>query len=517
MPQNDRRTARVRLRLFTALVMVLPVFVMGIGGARPAAAAPESIIYFPWIPNGETIGGQGPWVADLAFQNLSDTFCPVSIYPVRDGEWPVTPPAQITLGARESRAVSSQSLGVRSPGAPVRLEAQCEMMASLKTVTPDSAVAPWSDGARIVSGYTGLTRAELVTAEASTTSAWFLPIVQTNSDWNTFIRVANFNTSRALSVRVELYPQGNTAGSGGADVVLTRTVQSGETWTVNALETLNEPEWVGFARITADGDVGVIANRTKASTQMTLTNVGIAADGISSSGEYHLAAPLLFNAYNGWNTGINLANITDSPSAVTVTYFAADGGMAGEESLSIPARSMEYIYTPGNVQQEGFVGSAMIASDRPLVAAIDEVKYETTEGLSYMASGVAQNDAALPIVFREDPSRGRHDNSGINIINLSPDSEQTIAFEFFTLPGNELLEDPLTITIPAGSNSFVYLPFIDGIPPGTVASARLISENPDGFVAISNDINYAVSGDGSVVFVASSSRGYYHIPETLGQ
>lgn len=497
--------------LIGSLVAVLPL----VPHIQPTArAAPVSISYFPWVPNDETIGGQGPWTADVSFQNLSDTFCAVAIYVARSGSWPIQPTAQITLKGRESRTVSSESLGVPEPGAPMRLEAQCLMATSVKQVTPDATRAPWSDGARIVSGYTGLARSELIAADASTTSGWFLPIVQTNSDWNTFMRIASFNVNRGLDVRIELYPNGNLLGAAGADLVLTRRIGIGAVWTVNALEALG-PDWVGFARITADGDVGVIANRTKASTNMALTNVGVAADGAVAPADHRLAAPLLFNAYNGWNTGINLANVSDVATDVTVQYFVTDGGMVGEETLTIPGRGMEYIYTPGNVPQDGFVGSAMILSDRPLVAAIDEVKYETTEGLSYMASGRAQMDAAVPVVFRENPGDGHHDNSGINVSNMSPDSEQTVTIELVSITGDRLLDVPISLTLPPGGNNFLYLPFVDDLPAGTVASARIQSQNEDGFVAMSNDINYSVTGDGSVAFVASGQDGYYLVPQSV--
>jgi hypothetical protein len=36
-------------------------------------------------------------------------------------------------------------------------------------------------------------------------------------------------------------------------------------------------------------------------------------------------------------------------------------------------------------------------------------------------------------------------------------------------------------------------------------------------VAVSNDINYLVTGDGSVVFAASGSAGYYNAAGSGGQ
>ena len=76
----------------------------------------------------------------------------------------------------------------------MRLEALCPLTASLKMVTPDVSRSPWSDGAKVVTGYTGLSGADMDSAESSLGLwNWYLPIVQTNSGWNTIIRVTNFN------------------------------------------------------------------------------------------------------------------------------------------------------------------------------------------------------------------------------------------------------------------------------------------------------------------------------------
>jgi hypothetical protein len=400
---------------------------------------------------------------------------------------------------------------VPNPGAPVRVQAQCPVSASLKQVAPDVVRYPWSDGASIVTGYSAVAQTDVMAARTSVTSGWHLPIVQTNSAWNTYIRITNLYTTGSTDVTVELYPNGNTQGVDGADLVLTKRLGVAETWTIDALESLAVEGWVGFARITANREVAALALRSKPEASMALTNVAVAGDPEWPVKSYVLAAPLLFTAYNGWNTGINLANISSRATSVTVRYYENNGPLVREEVVVIPARGMVYIYTPGNVVQPEFVGSATLTSDAPVIAAIDEVKYETTEGLTYLGSGVPQTDAAIPIAFREDSANGRHDNSGINVANLNPTAEQTVMISLASITGAEILP-PFALTIPPGSSNFVYLPFIDGIPAGTVASIRLRSDDPLGFVALSNDVNYTVAGDGSVVFVATGAAGYFHLP-----
>ncbi len=498
---------RRRNRTLTLLASLLLVFA---GASLPGAVGAENeyVVHFPWVPNNETVGGQGPWAAALAFHNLSDTPCAMSVYVVHDGAWAKT--AQLSLNAASTRSVSAASLGVPKPGSPVRFEAACPISASVKQFAPATNAAPWSDGTGVVTGYTALSSTDVAASRTGPDAGWVLPLVQTNTGWNTLITVANLGAASA-DVTMKLYEAGNTNGPDGATLTLQQRVTPGSAWTTDALQALGQAGWVGFARITANGDVGVLARRVKPSAQMAMTNVGIAT-GDLAAGSYRTAAPLLFNAYNGWNTGITLANPSAVAATVKVEYFEAGGGYVSDTQLVVPPSSMEYIYTPGSVAQEGFVGGATILSNVPIVSSVDEVKYETTEGLSYMASSAGQHEAAIPLVFRENPAKAQHDNSGISITNLDPFASATISVALLSLYGTDLLPAPIEVTIPAGGVGVVYLPFVDGLAPGTVATARLTTASEAGFVAISNDINYVVAATGRscsapAARTARSSRG----------
>ena len=405
--------------------------------------------YFPWVPNGDQINGIGPWHGKLSFQNLDDQTCAVSIYVGRTGSWIKT--AQLSITSGSSRSISANSLAIPSPGAPVRLEALCPLTASLKMLTPDGLRSPWSDGASVVSGYTGLSGSDIDSAESPDGEwSWYLPIVQTNSDWNSIIRITNFNPTAGADVTVRLFPSDNVAGDQGAVATIEATVVPGASVAIDVLEEIETPGWVGFAEIVANEPVGALTVRSKPATKMAITNMATSGVPEPEAERYVLAAPLLFTAFNGWNTGINLANVSSEWADVTIRYFAVAGGLERETDLRLAPWTMEYIYTPNNVEEEGFVGSATIESNQPIAAAIDEVKYETIEAISYIASSVGQIDAAIPVTFREDPANGRHDNSGINIQNMNPDASQTVEIRLITNVGEEVLPQPFLLTLPAG-------------------------------------------------------------------
>lgn len=502
------RRMRTLFVLWLMLLTAVPGFVLIIG-PQQAQAQELHTVYLPWVSNTGTINGMGPWHGNLSFQNLSEDLCAVSIFVGGSDGWQKK--AQLSINGGAYRTVSATSMAVPRPGAPMRLEALCPLAASVKELMPNARNYPWADGASVVTGYTGIAQVDVDTATANSSSGWFLPIVQTNSDWNTTLKIANLHPTTTTTARVEFYPNGNQLGGAGITRTVSVTIPAGEAVQIDALAELGVTEWVGYAGITADRPVGVLAHRSKPISSMAIMNLAVAADRAATSGPFLGVAPLLFSAYNGWNTGINLANVADQEASVTVRYFETGGLFVREESLSLPPRSMRYLYTPGNIDQVGFVGSATIESDVPLIGAIDEVKYETTEAMSYLASTVPQTNAAIPITFKENPPNGRHDNSGINIANLNPAAEQTVQVSLLSDTGAAVLSEPVQVTLPAGGSQFVYLPFVEELPAGTLAAARLTSTDPLGFVAVSNNVNYAVSGDGSVVFNAFSEQGLYRL------
>ncbi len=503
-----RRSRSLRLAVLAIAALVVAITGPLLTTSQDAGAEDLDIYYLPWVPNGEVVHGTGPWYGKLSFQNMSDQLCAIRINVGLQGSWIKTAQLSITAGA--ARTISAGSLAVPKPGAPIRLEAYCPIVASVKMVTPDVNGSPWSDGASVVTGYTGIAHDDVNASLATGTSGWYLPIVQTNSNWNSIIRVANLSEIEAVDARINLYPAGNQLGDDGVVLAIDKKIGLGQIAQIDLLAELGVADWVGFAEVTTSGPAGILVSRLKPGTSTALTNIAIAGDPMSGSGLYHLAAPLLFTAYNGWNTGINLANVSDQTATVSIKYFKTAGEMVNEEQLEMQPRSMTYIYTPGNVQQEGFVGSALIESDVPLAAAIDEVKYETSEGISYIAGAIGQTDAAIPVAFRENPPGGQHDNSGINIHNMNQTESQTVSIQLVGSTGQSILPSPMILAMPPGGNNYVYLPFLD-IPEGTVASVRITTEDPQGFVALSNDVNYAVSGDGSVVFLAAGGAGYYRL------
>lgn len=61
-----------------------------------------------------------------------------------------------------------------------------------------------------------------------------------------------------------------------------------------------------------------------------------------------------------------------------------------------------------------------------------------------------------------------------------------------------VLPPSILLTRQLGGNNFVYLPNLADVLPGTVAAACIAGPDYRGFVVLTNYVNYAVTGDGSV-------------------
>lgn len=95
------------------------------------------------------------------------------------------------------------------------------------------------------------------------------------------------------------------------------------------------------------------------------------------------------------------------------------------------------------------------------------------------------------------------DTSGINLFNGNPFDPSLVVVWFFDQTGATVaptLAAPVVLDIPPYGGATLYTPFYQEMPAGFQGSAlaRVLDGGP--VSAISNNVNYAVEGDGSAVF-----------------
>jgi hypothetical protein len=272
--------------------------------------------------------------------------------------------------------------------------------------------------------------------------------------------------------------------------------------------------WVGNAFITSNAPIGAIAERYKVETEMLLTNVSRPVINGGNGGPQTTSyAPLVFQNYNFWNTGISVANLDDNNSnTVTVSYFTPGGSQVGTEQLTIPPRGMEFVFTPGsqNLGLDGNIGAAVISGTTSLQAAVDQVKYfggdeEVGDAMSYVTDhDPADSDEilALPLVQKGNPATGLGDTSGVQFFNPQPATSASFDVDFYDTTGNLVaptLNTSLSFSLSGHQGVTVYTHNYSEMPAGFQGS--LIADVTSGeLTAVSNNVNYAVQNDGAAAF-----------------
>jgi hypothetical protein len=502
-------------RLFLALGLSLSLFAgtMATGSAVNGPAGPTSI-YFPWVPNNTPLGSLGPFYGTVTIQNLESEEVTVYYKATDDGELDdLNEFDDLVLDGRASVTLSAEDLGVPAGGSGVIVRAETvdgEDPAVIAGVQKQAApVAPavpvleatTSAAHHTVGGYTGLTDWDI-------DDTVVLPIVQTNTGWNTLIRVTNFaQGSEDADVEVTLYPAG-----GGATWSTDFNLSAGETETIDLLGSGIAPGWVGSAVIESEALVAAVAERHKPVTSMLIMNTSKPTPiaelmDVNGTTQY---APLVFNDYNHWNTGISIANLSSEENDVTITYFDDEGDEVGSDDVTIPANGMNFVYTPAPEENDesGFVGSAIIEGTHPFVGSVDEVKYlgdddDTGHAMSYMVTadliGIGES-LALPLAQRGVLATGMGDTTGIQLFNPT-DHSVIVWIWFVNQNGVQVSLLPLAVAVGSMESHTVYAFDLAALPDDFYGSAIVrVVGGAGGITAASNNVNYAVQFDGSAAF-----------------
>ncbi len=579
--QTGRRPSRLT-RLLTALLLTTSSFFALISHASgaPPLSEQQSRVTFAAVYNGETLPGNvGPIWSTVIIQNLEALPIQIRLRNQRTGGTSTSP---FTLAPRAARAFTAAELGgfglVPSGGsAGLIVEAEfteasrsiltelgiCSLFAcspAIAAVEKHGVPSPLGNDARTssafqsVSGSTGMRDDDWQAANQGRN--WVLPVVQTNNDWNTIIKVTNLrNQQNQVTVTLQR-SRGVTVGN--ATYTLTQTIGAGQTWTID-LSTIVPAEWVGAAFIDAQMmGIAVVAERYKPTWRMLLTN-----EGIPRSTATTRYAPVVFRDYNNWNTGITLVNLdTTNTNTLTLTYYDRNGAVQVVPpelgSITLQPGESAFIYRPDISTTPSLdparVNAVVISGQRPFAAAVDEVKYLAGPGqgqaMSYIAplapdvAGSKQawtaaetqartagqvtgrswftHTLALPL-FQVGDSTGQGDVSGFTLFN--PTARQQLAnVQLLAANGAPVTpsqvgtsENPVLVAVPAGGYAVIYPYSSDfgttfNAAPRNFTGTALIgvtdgTGSGTGFlVAVSNVVNYQVQGDGSGVFVLTPTR-----------
>jgi hypothetical protein len=379
----------------------------------------------------------------------------------------------------------------------------------------------------------------------------YLPIVQTNNGWNSVIHITNVDASSPdyASVNVRFYRSGNETTAGDDTYVYDGTVNKGGTTIIDIKKDVGIPDgWVGSAEITSDYGLVTNVSRVKNATDMLMTNTAAPSMSATTSNSdvrgpyWEMYAPLVFKHYNGWNTGINIVNLAEITNTVQVQFHGPTNNVMSGGTVTLAPKEAKYIYIPSSGDAgltDEFHGAAILSGTLPFHAAIDEVKYHGSDNsvgqaMSYTATRAAATRAwsegnypegagptlGLPLVQKGSQSTGMGDTSGIDLFNASADKSVTAEINFFNPTGTlstVSINAPLQLTLGALNTATIYtmngggdVIGLGNMENGFRGSAQINAVHGKGIlVGVSNNVNYAVTGDGSAVYNLYNSWGQF--------
>jgi hypothetical protein len=556
-------------------------------------------VFFPWVPNGHQINGTGPWHGSITLQNIDvdhraksvrvwlldgpalrqialDTDDAGDPYSLNDVISDPTVP-HVDLAPNASVTLSAAMLDLPEPGSAVVAlalykdalgpEADFDPIAPVitgmqKQASPQPLTGAATSSAHVsVDGYTAVPLPDIAwgsqsalchqlrggvnacdgTGQLGAIDTFdghsFLPIVQTNSGWNTEIYLSNIDVTDVSAAQVEIIltesDQRGSLAPGEYRATETINIPPGETAVVDARALVGE-EWIGSAQIISTVGVASVAMRSKPEDDMLMINISAPSLGAASAIDlpydplgpvpkssgpiYEQYAPLVFQDYNGWNTGFSFVNLSDQGSRVSVTFMTSEGRMIAGDARTISPLGQEFIYIPASDDlnaNDGFAGAAIFRADQPFHVAIDQVKYSTGEAMSYLATAngaVTDESLSVPLI-QKGWLDGTGDTSGIQVMNVDASESITLDLHFYDSAGTLIGPSrygPVRTTLGPRQFATWYTMSLSELPQNQRGSVVLTPVDGEGaIVGVSNTVNYAVSGDGSLAVNMVNSSGHY--------
>lgn len=308
---------------------------------------------------------------------------------------------------------------------------------------PVSAVSNFADGDSGAS-YSGLD---------SGAPIWYFPAVYDNF-YSYFAEVLAQNVSSSpLDVTLNVFAPGSSTP------VYSATKNAPAEATVNfSLQGLAElASNVAYsARVSSSGNIVAIANiwGSNATAPQLYSYDGF------SSGARTFYVPSAAKNYYGWNSSVNIQNISATSASVVVTYSTGYSA-----SYTIPANSGKAIYVPGEVSLPNGLHSVNVESDQDVVVSVNQSN-NYNRAATYNGAPSGSTSVALPNVMK----RYYFYSSSITCQNVGTTATVMTA-TFSNVPA----ATKISPSIPAGSGWMVYLPAELALPTKFNGSAVVTS------------------------------------------
>lgn len=181
-----------------------------------------------------------------------------------------------------------------------------------------------------------------------------------------------------------------------------------------------------------------------------------------ASGSTTAYAPVIMNAFYGYNTALVIQNMGASTANVTITY-----GDGTEKTTSIAPGAADSRYTPDEGLDAGLLTGAKVESDQPIVLLVNE-STAMNRAASYTGFAEGSTSVQAPIVLR----RYYNYNSSVTCQNVGTEPT-TMSIAYGGIAGSTT-----SASIPVNGTALFYQPDDLLLPDGWIGSATITAEQP---------------------------------------
>jgi hypothetical protein len=460
----------LNLTFALALVTGLLAGTVATAGALSPVYGPEMqgspVVFFPFVYNGTTLSGVGPFNGAVTIQNQNNV--PINVA-VTDAAYNGL--KSFTLNPRASKTYSASALGVADGGSGV------------------IATATWGPGAIDAMLSLSMCPSQDLTftrgTEAGGSDSQANPFPRADdvevgnfSDANTYSSTTDYSVTAGSNIVVDWSKKGSEPAAG---VTYTVTVFycgepniSGVEKHTSPTQNAGQPNVTSSAMSSVDGYTAVpFCDMAVAMDEIVdgcVFGQGISIPELDLNNQARWILPIA-QTNTGWNSVIHVTNVSGNDGVgVSALFYAANGqGVSGPSTQLFSTtldsgETMSYDLTADGNFPAGEVGSVWIDGDSGIVASVDRVKASTNMALTNVAQ--PRNDNTLnalklfgknptikyaPLVFKDYNNW----NTGINVANLSS-STNTVTVTYYNYLDNSTSQD--TRQIPPRGMEYFYMP-----------------------------------------------------------
>ncbi|HLI52281.1 MAG TPA: hypothetical protein VKU87_10815, partial [Thermomicrobiaceae bacterium] len=543
-------------RLFAAattlgLLIGLIEGVVGAGGA--AAETPpgsqSDLIFFPWVPNGETLNNGNAWYGSIVVQNLEASPINLQLGLTAGGVFPIAAVVQPHAAYTFSAADLASKLGWTGKGGGVVAAATwltSSLPASICQSETGSLVATRDDDvANLPPGMTKTADQDVLAALPLGAS-----ITKITKGATTYVKGIDFTQSGNEITWISLKRPANDSRY----TVEYTTAACTRGPQIGGVEKQAAPSTAGFG-VSTDSSMTSVDGYTaipdtdvawgvsskfcqEANPTGVCNNLGGYSLGWPVGGFDGMSyLPIVQGDYSGWNTYLHVSNVdasTTGGSQVTITYYSQGKGVGNQGSFVDQftlASGQSTTINVSNKAPKGFVGSAWISSQNGVVVSASRVKNTMaltntnvpSLGATTSPDNSTKNNGQLgvgasctaingtmcqmyaPLVYLDYNGW----NTGFNVVNTSEYLNQ-VTINVVNRDGTSV--GVYSAAIPAKGMQYVYIPASQdkGLGQGSFTAAILTANAP--FAATVDEVKYstgdAMSYNATATLAVAKGQGF---------